>query len=43
MESKKVKKKDIKTSEPDFKCGGKDMTYKRLMERAKELQEKRKQ
>jgi hypothetical protein len=40
MKTKTTKKKDVKPSESDFKCGGKETTQKRLLERVKELQKK---
>lgn len=33
--------KDFKAVEEDFNCGGKDMTYKRLKERIKEMNTRR--
>ena len=38
------KKKDVpeeENKEPDFVCGGKETTYKRLKKRVKELEESR--
>jgi hypothetical protein len=40
MKTKESKKKEVKLSEPDFNCGGKETTRKRLLERVKELQKK---